>query len=714
MTSFLKFSFLRRVRIHDGECGAVARALHHRAKALRLCLADSGMVPRSTSFERKQMLKTTNFKRLALAVVAALGLGVLSVAPTSAVAGVPTLTVATGSASVTAGNNQETVTAAKVTITGLLSGTTLFDSYSVVMTRKSAPTGGFSNDQFRMFYFDSSTYTTGVRVTDAVGGNVITITENATRFAPDVYDSGTPGSTTRWISSTTSTGGYVGATFGLMLDSHTARTTAGVGTYVYTAIVTPYSGGAAGAATAGTPVTADLTFTVSNTGENLAAAGATDLDPSQTTAILNAGTGTSATSDPATPLSYLSTAGSTTRATIVVKTYDEDGYARPDSVTVTVTGPGLVGTSASGVFGKIITIAGDGEDSILIRSDGTAGVGSFVVSTTGRTFNAKKITFYAKAASTITVTANKPVIGTTSTDAVIRATIKDANGVIWGGTAYWYSTTPTIAGSADPASCTYSATLELHECTVTGKLAGTAKFKVIDASTIATANVTSDEVSVTVSQGTATTAKLSFDKETYAPGEKALLKVTILDENGKAMPEGTYSNVFTAAPAPSSAFGSGSATLTASPVLAGATSAVSETTAGAATYVVYMPVKAGTLTVSAVGSVGLAVAGRVAVSASAKIVDDSNNAAIEAANAASDAALEAIDAANAATDAANLAAEAADAATVAAEEARDAADAATAAVEALATEVATLMAALKAQITTLANTVAKIAKKVKA
>jgi hypothetical protein len=27
-----RISFLRRVRIHDGECGAVARALHHEAK----------------------------------------------------------------------------------------------------------------------------------------------------------------------------------------------------------------------------------------------------------------------------------------------------------------------------------------------------------------------------------------------------------------------------------------------------------------------------------------------------------------------------------------------------------------------------------------------------------------------------------------------------------------------------------------------------------
>jgi hypothetical protein len=31
-----RFSFLRRVRIHDGECGAVARALHHEVRTLSL------------------------------------------------------------------------------------------------------------------------------------------------------------------------------------------------------------------------------------------------------------------------------------------------------------------------------------------------------------------------------------------------------------------------------------------------------------------------------------------------------------------------------------------------------------------------------------------------------------------------------------------------------------------------------------------------------
>jgi len=165
----------------------------------------------------------------------------------------------------------------------------------------------------------------------------------------------------------------------------------------------------------------------------------------------------------------------------------------------------------------------------------------------------------------------------------------------------------------------------------------------------------------------------------------------------------------------SKAFGANSATISGTTLnVSGVTSAAANLNAGHVTYVVYMPNQAGVVTISATGGTGLAPAGRVALTASATVVDDSQAPVIAAVDAATDAAAEAIDAANAATDAANLAAEAADAATVAAEEARDAADAATAAVEALATEVATLMAALKAQITTLANTVAKIAKKVKA
>ena len=72
-----KFKFLRRVRIHGGECGAVARALHHEVKGLSLYQADLGKASKST-IERKQMSTKTTLKRIALVAVSALGFGLLA------------------------------------------------------------------------------------------------------------------------------------------------------------------------------------------------------------------------------------------------------------------------------------------------------------------------------------------------------------------------------------------------------------------------------------------------------------------------------------------------------------------------------------------------------------------------------------------------------------------------------------------------------------
>ena len=86
-----RFRFPRRVRIHGGECDAVARALHHEAQKVALTQneqtlisdekaflsqADSKKAFGSTRFERKQMTKS--FKRVALVAAAALTLGGLT------------------------------------------------------------------------------------------------------------------------------------------------------------------------------------------------------------------------------------------------------------------------------------------------------------------------------------------------------------------------------------------------------------------------------------------------------------------------------------------------------------------------------------------------------------------------------------------------------------------------------------------------------------
>jgi hypothetical protein len=644
------------------------------------------------------MSKTTFFKRIALTAIAALGFGMLSVAPSQAVAGAPTLTVAAGSASATLGKN-ETATAGFVTITGLLS--TDADSYVVSVFRKSAPDSALADAAFHVAYYDTVTYeatsVTKLTDTDAI------VTTNRAR-AMGTYDSAAIGANIYAVDAIGA--GYAGAKFGIMVDSGTAREFS-EGDYVFTFQVTPIS-----VSTAGTPVSADVTFTINKTTVATAQAVKT-VDPSKTKAVLNAGAGTDTTTADAT-VNVVATSATTTHATIQVNTYNVGGYAAAESITVTLTGPGLVGDGT--VFGKSLKLAGDGTTSIQVRADGTAGTASIVVATTTVTFPAKSVTFYALAPSTVVASVNKPVIAVGTNADVVRATFKDANGNIWGGDAYIYATDDAVAGDEDGVECDFDTTDQRHECDISGLTKGTTTFKVMDADEAADATVTSDAQSVRVSTGVASSVVLSFNKATYAPGEKAQLRVSVLDGEGLAMPGVTITNALaTGGITTSSALGSTSDATTAVTFdLSGSTSAAANTNAGHKTYVVYMPATAGAVTVSALGGTGIAAAGRVALTATATVVDTSNDASIAAAEAASDAAAEAIDAANAATDAANLAAEAADAATVAAEEARDAADAATAAVEALATEVATLMAALKAQITTLANTVAKIAKKVKA
>jgi len=70
--------FLRRVRIHDGECGAVARALHHEVKGSSLYRADLEKASRSTTERKSMSTKTSLLARIARTAVVALVGGLLS------------------------------------------------------------------------------------------------------------------------------------------------------------------------------------------------------------------------------------------------------------------------------------------------------------------------------------------------------------------------------------------------------------------------------------------------------------------------------------------------------------------------------------------------------------------------------------------------------------------------------------------------------------
>jgi len=132
-----RFKFPRRVRIHGGECGAVARALHHEVKSSSLYQADSGKALGST-IERKQMSTKTTLKRIALVAVSALGFGVVSaVAPASAANVIPTaITVGT----IPGGAQVGVVQTVPVSITAPYT-TGGSDTFTVMVKVTSAPSG---------------------------------------------------------------------------------------------------------------------------------------------------------------------------------------------------------------------------------------------------------------------------------------------------------------------------------------------------------------------------------------------------------------------------------------------------------------------------------------------------------------------------------------------------------------------------------------------
>ncbi len=88
------------------------------------------------------MSTKTTFKRVALVAVAALGLGVLSVAPSSAVVSGLTVTVTNGTAGLSAGGGaSDSSTAARINVAGFVE---VRDSVTITVVEKSKPTGGSS------------------------------------------------------------------------------------------------------------------------------------------------------------------------------------------------------------------------------------------------------------------------------------------------------------------------------------------------------------------------------------------------------------------------------------------------------------------------------------------------------------------------------------------------------------------------------------------
>jgi len=642
------------------------------------------------------MSTKTTFKRIALVAVAALGLGMVSVAPSSAAVSNQTFTVANGTATQTV---SDSTTAAVINVSGLISvggaargsSGASGDTVTVGFIQKSIPATALATSIPKMALVETNT-ASGQSIYSANGGGtsagLVSQVGGSNTYVLNNSESTTAGiALNEGFSITRSGAGYYGAKFILQLDSVTAPT---AGTYTYTVVVTTYSVPAAGGTYTVTQATQDVSIVV-------AAAATASKTPSAVTSFarLNLTSNVDAAGNDA-AIQSTSTASSTAVGYLEVGVRNAaNGKSAEDSVTVTITGAGIL--KSGSVTGSSFKVAATGDVEFEILPDGRAGVATISVATNGWTYATKTVTFYAKSAKTITATVDHPVLRVGTNASAVEATAVDANGTSWRGTAYIVASSAAdalVAGSTTPVACSFDTTDLVHYCPVSTTAAGTAKLKLIDASTVAAATATSNEITVTVSAATAASVKLAFDKATYAPFEKATITVTPLDAAGKPISAQTDAALLATGGITSTyAFSAGSDTLTATTF---STSALT----GAKTYTVYMPAASGDVVISATGGTALPAAGQVKVTATASIVNPSVDAATDAAN-------EATDAANAATDAALAAADAADAATAAAQDASDA-------VAALSASVSKMISNLRAQITSLTNLVIKIQKKVRA
>jgi hypothetical protein len=365
--------------------------------------------------------------------------------------------------------------------------------------------------------------------------------------------------------------------------------------------------------------------------------------PSAVTSFVNLKSGATAagTASAADVLtSSVATAGTTAGYLFVGNRNAADNSATAeDSITATVTGAGQVcattgfATPVVGTCGKSIKVSAIGDYQFVLQADGSAGASSIALSASVAGWSyTKNATFFAKAAKTITATVAHPLLKVGANAGAVRVTAVDATGVNWTGAFYIVASAAAdalVGGSATtPVACgAYSATVGYASCDISTLTTGTAKFKVIDAATVALATATSNEVTTTVTAAVPASVKLSFDKATYAPNERARIYVTALDSAGKEMQQTTTDLLAAGGISINGAISFTGSTTTADSLTAtsittsASTSSVTGAKAGSMVYTVYMPSAGGTVTLSATGGTGLPVAARVAVTATATVTD---------------------------------------------------------------------------------------------
>jgi hypothetical protein len=336
------------------------------------------------------MSTKTTFKRIALVAVAALGAGVLSVAPASAA------------------TELFDITTAETIVSGGESATHVAGTYNYVTIAGSASVSGVSGTSYALSV-------SGAGASFAVAEDSVVIsTTDATKAS---IANNTAISSADKVRVLTPTAGTVTVTISKLVDASGITTTT---------------------------VEDTLTITVN--------AAATGTVYNHSTAYLNTTTNAAATADTATP-SAAGAVSATEVARITVSQYasTDTATAMTDAaakaVVVSVSGAGSVSTLDDGTLtGPTATVAAATNDvtDFYLYADGRTGTSTVTISVNGAVVATKTFTFYGVLASYVS-TASKTNIGVAETG-TLTITAKDALGnAATVGTIYAVSSATTVA-----------------------------------------------------------------------------------------------------------------------------------------------------------------------------------------------------------------------------------------------------------------------------
>jgi hypothetical protein len=479
------------------------------------------------------MSTKTTFKRIALVTVAALGFGVMSVVPSSATINADSLTLSAATASQT---TAETATATSAVATFAFLGSQGVDSASVTASLVSGPAGSTA-----LPFLSLSETTSAHTDTNTAGVNPIgRITNPNSPVVVWAAGTGTVAASAKFKV-------YVGT------DSMTAPAKAGT----YVVKLTPATIGLSGALQGATAQTLTITVT---------AAAALDTVITTATSIITAGVTESGTADAIVTGSKALTNNQRANARANIKitpknaagtTVGVTNASNPgESMTAVLTGPGSLGTgawNAGDSIGRAINVKAG--DFVYVYSDGASGVATITISSAaGVVLATEKVTFFGDA-KTITTAVETAVLNPTAVASGVNAdalavTVKDADGVVVSNLdtgLYVTSETTSIVSNSYAKTCAFDIDDQVYYCDLTGVVAGKTKITVGTKSSATDATVgalNATAVEVRVGTQVAASVKVTADKTSYAPGEKATLTVEVLDADGLAVADGVYTSIF--------------------------------------------------------------------------------------------------------------------------------------------------------------------------